>query len=164
MSEIEFKIWTIGLAAATLLMTIIAAGISTYLARRTAKYTVIHYINTQMVEMIKSMYEINAIVGSNREKTEELRAKVYEDTIKMNDAAMALSLEYKSQKFLSKKQVTEIDTILKLKSNYYLCKTDAERIKCIDQIYMATCRFNEYSKKEILDIEDFLRKTGGYNG
>lgn len=159
----NYELLTIIIAFLTFIATIAACIIASQIAKESAKYTVLHYINTKMVEMINAMYEINAIVGSDRKKTEELRAKVYEDTITMNNAAMALSLESKCQNFLNKKQIAEIEKVIQLEYAFLSLKTDAERISCIDKIYIATCHFNGYSKKEITGIDEYLKKTGGYN-
>lgn len=158
----KFDTLSIIIAVCTLIATIVACFIASRISKNTARYTVHHYINTEAIRLIHIMNEVLQLTENKDALSVQWQERLFYDEIEIRNIGMTLGLEANSQRFLRKKQKKALLELLENVAVYLDGGVDVKSKK-IGEVYLALCRFNNYSKEDIQRLKNLDKEMRGGN-
>lgn len=158
----KFDTLSIIIACCTLVATIFACIIASRISKKTARYTVHHYINTEAIRLIHIMNEVLHLMENSEKLTLQGQERLVYNEIEIRNIGMVLGLEANSQKFLLKKQK---EALLELLENVaiFLDGDIAVKRKKIGEVYLSLCLFNNYNQQDIHRLKKLDKELKGGN-
>lgn len=158
----KFDTLSIIIACCTLVATIFACIIASRISKKTARYTVHHYINTEAIRLIHIMNEVLLLTENKDALSAQLQERLFYDEIEIRNIGISLGFEANNQGFLPKKQKK---ALLELLENVaiFLDGDIAVKSKKKGEVYLALCRFNNYNQQDIQRLKNLDKELKGGN-